>query len=72
MELINRYPGRKIAAIGVSFGGNMLIKYLGEQGNNCPLTGAISISISISVSFDLSICAKELETGFSRIYQKSQ
>ena len=68
MKLINRYPGRKIATIGVSFGGNMLIKYLGEQGNNCPLTGAISIS----VSFDLSICAKELETGFSRIYQKSQ
>ena len=66
MDLINRYPGRKIAAIGISLGGNVLIKYLGKQGNNCPLTAAIAIS----VPFDLSICAKELETGFSRIYQR--
>ena len=66
IELTNRYPGRKIAAIGISLGGNVLIKYLGEQGNNCPLTAAIAIS----VPFDLSICAKELETGFSRIYQR--
>ena len=66
IELTNRYPGRKIAAIGISLGGNVLIKYLGEQGNNCPLTAAIAIS----VPFDLSICAKELETGFSRIYKR--
>ena len=66
IELTNRYPGRKIAAIGISLGGNVLIKYLGEQGNNCPLTAAIAIS----VPFDLSICAKELETGFSRIYER--
>lgn len=65
IELINRYPDRKIAAIGISLGGNALIKYLGEQGANCPLTAAIAIS----VPFDLAICAKELETGFSRIYQ---
>ena len=45
MDLINRYPGRKIAAIGISLGGNVLIKYLGKQGNNCPLTAAIAISV---------------------------
>ncbi len=64
-ELKTRYPNRKIAAVGISLGGNALIKYLGEQGNDCPLTAAMAISIP----FELGICAKELETGFSRIYQ---
>jgi len=64
-ELITRYPNRKIAAVGISLGGNALIKYLGEQADNCPLTAAMAISIP----FDLATCAKELETGFSRIYQ---
>jgi len=65
-ELITRYPKRKIAAVGISLGGNALIKYLGEQGNDCPLTAAMAISIP----FELGICAKELETGFSRVYQR--
>ena len=65
-ELKTRYPNRKIAAVGVSLGGNALIKFLGEQGDNCPLTAAMVISIP----FELGICAKELETGFSRIYQR--
>lgn len=64
-ELKKRYPNRKIVAVGISLGGNALIKYLGEQGNDCPLTAAMAISIP----FDLGVCAKELETGFSRIYQ---
>lgn len=64
-ELKKRYPDRNIATIGISLGGNVLIKYLGEQGDNSPLTAAMAISIP----FDLAICAKELETGFSRIYQ---
>jgi predicted alpha/beta-fold hydrolase len=64
-ELITRYPNREIVAVGISLGGNALIKYLGEQGDNCPLTAAMAISIP----FDLAICAKELGSGFSRIYQ---
>ena len=64
-ELKTRYPNRKLAAVGISLGGNALIKYLGEQGNDCPLTAAMAISIP----FELGICAKELETGFSKIYQ---
>lgn len=65
-ELKSRYPGRMLAAIGVSLGGNVLIKYLGEQGDNSPFKAAMAISIP----FDLANCATVLKTGFSRIYQR--
>ncbi|PIE00211.1 MAG: hydrolase [Thiothrix nivea] len=52
------------AVIGVSLGGNLLLKYLGEEGENCPLQAAIAIS----VPFQLKACARQLQTGFARIY----
>ena len=63
--LKKRFPGEKIAAIGYSLGGNVLLKYLGEYRNNTFLHSAVAVS----VPFDLSDCARKLETGFSRIYQ---
>jgi uncharacterized protein len=64
-ELKTRYPDRDIAAVGISLGGNALVKYLGEQADNC----AIKAAIAISIPFDLANCAEELKTGFSRLYQ---
>ncbi|MGB1010187.1 MAG: hydrolase [Thiolinea sp.] len=52
------------AVIGVSLGGNLLLKYLGEEKANSPLQKAIAIS----VPFSLQACADRLEQGFSRIY----
>ncbi|MEZ5535301.1 MAG: hydrolase [Thiolinea sp.] len=52
------------AAIGVSLGGNLLLKYLGEEGANSPLQSAIAIS----VPFQLGACAAQLQNGFARIY----
>lgn len=52
------------AAIGVSLGGNLLLKYLGEEGENCPLQTAIAIS----VPFQLKACATQLQSGFAKIY----
>ena len=65
-SLKSRYPDREIAAIGISLGGNVLLKYIGEQGNACPLTAAMAISIP----FDLADSANELKTGFSKLYQR--
>jgi len=64
--LKTRHPDRKITAIGVSLGGNVLLKYLGEQGNKCKLTAAMAIS----VPFDLADGAKALNKGFSKVYQR--
>ncbi len=58
-------PGRDIAVIGYSLGGNVLLKWLGEQADAAPIRTAIAIS----VPFDLNSAALKLETGVSRIYQ---
>lgn len=54
------------AAVGVSLGGNVLLKWLGEQGSACPLQRAVAIS----VPFRLDAAADRLETGLSRLYQR--
>lgn len=63
--LRDREPNLKLAAIGYSLGGNMLLKWLGETAQNNPLTAAIAIS----VPFDLHKASKRIQRGFSRLYQ---
>ncbi|KAJ2823871.1 hypothetical protein FBU31_004145 [Coemansia sp. 'formosensis'] len=38
-----RYPTSKLIGIGYSLGANLVTKYVGEQGEHCPLDGAISV-----------------------------
>lgn len=64
LDHLNRQQQRPVAVIGVSLGGNLLLKYLGEEGENCPLQTAIAIS----VPFELKTCATQLQTGFAKIY----
>jgi len=49
--LAAREPGVRMAAIGVSLGGNVLLKWLGEQGTAAP--AAVLGGATISVPFDL-------------------
>ena len=53
------------AAIGYSLGGNVLLKWLGEQGAEAPLGRAVAVS----VPFRLAAAGQRLERGVSRIYQ---
>ncbi len=62
----NRQQEDIYAAIGVSLGGNVLLKWLGEQGVNTPLKKAVAIS----VPFQLGDAARRLEQGASRFYQR--
>jgi uncharacterized protein len=62
----NRYPDRKLMAAGFSLGGNVLLKYLGEYGENCQLDTAVAVS----VPFELNDAADRLDRGFSKIYQR--
>ena len=64
-SLKRRYPQRPIAAIGISLGGNVLLKYLGEQNDQSLLT----VAMAISVPFDLADSARTMDNGFSRFYQ---
>ena len=56
---------RPIHAVGVSLGGNVLLKWLGENPDQSLLTSAIAVS----VPFELDRAAQRLERGFSRLYQ---
>jgi len=59
------HPGQALVAVGYSLGGNVLLKYLGEQGENA----AVAAAVAVSVPFRLDQCADRLQVGFSRVYQ---
>lgn len=59
-------PLAPLFAVGYSLGGNVLLKYLGESGGDCPLKGAVAVS----VPFRLDQCAERIDQGFSRVYQR--
>ena len=65
-ELIRRYPGSPLSAVGFSLGGNALLKWLGEQGEAVP--SAVRCAAAVSVPFDLSVAARAIDHGVSRIY----
>ena len=58
-----QHPDAALAAVGVSLGGNVLLKWLGEQGGGACLEAAAAIS----VPFDLAACAAVLDRGFARV-----
>lgn len=63
--LRQREPKTPFAAIGFSLGGNVLLKWLGEQGENLDLFAAVAVSVPLV----LSACATKLDYGFSKIYR---
>jgi predicted alpha/beta-fold hydrolase len=52
-------PDRPIALAGFSLGGNQLVKWLGERGDDLP--AAVRSAVAISVPFDLALCATALD-----------
>lgn len=63
--LQQRFPTQRLMAIGFSQGANMLLKYLGEQGDNT----AIERAIAISTPFQLRSVANTIRYGASRMFQ---
>ncbi len=59
-------PGRPTLLIGVSLGGNVLLKWLGEQGADVP--DEIRGAVAVSVPYDLARCARQIEQGFAAVY----
>jgi len=63
--LVARDPGVRMGAVGVSIGGNVLLKWLGELGADVPRQ--LVAAVGISVPFDLAGCATELDRGWRRV-----
>jgi len=63
-RLVQREPDVPLAALGVSLGGNVLLKWLGEQGAAAPAN--VRAAVGISVPFALEPCARALDRGFQK------
>jgi uncharacterized protein len=61
-------PRAPLAVAGVSLGGNVLLKYLGERGSRA--RDMIVAAAAVSVPFDLGRGSDYINRGFSRIYQR--
>lgn len=65
-QLRARYPATPLMAVGYSLGGNVLLKWLGEDGAGSLLTAGVSVSAPL----DLHRSSRRMDTGFSKVYQK--
>ncbi len=65
-ELAKRDPGASILPVGVSLGGNVLLKWLGEEGSAA--TDEVRAAVAISVPFDLAQSAQQMSRGAGRLY----
>lgn len=67
-RLLSESAMQPLLIAGVSLGGNVLLKYLGEKGRN--ISPRIKAAAAISVPFDLARSSRHIDRGFSRIYQR--
>jgi predicted alpha/beta-fold hydrolase len=67
-RLISENPHVPIVVAGVSLGGNVLLKFLGERATGLPRQ--LRAAAAISVPFDLERGARFIATGVSRIYDR--
>ena len=69
-HLGKREPDLRLGLVGISLGGNVVLKWLGEQGEAAP--AAVVGAVAISTPFDLTACAEVLDQGFNRaVYTRS-
>lgn len=63
-----RLPAQRVFLAGVSLGGNVLLKYLGEDPTRVPrqVVGAAAIS----VPYDLEAGSRHLQRGFAKVYDR--
>lgn len=62
---LDGYAG-PVMTVGYSLGGNVLLKYMGEEGAVSPVESAVAVCVPL----DLQRCADALTLGFSRVYQR--
>lgn len=64
--LVNRHPSIRLRLIGVSLGGNVLLKWLGEQGES--LVSNVVRAAAVSAPFDLAAGSRHLECTLGQKY----
>jgi predicted alpha/beta-fold hydrolase len=67
-RLVKDHPSQPLVAAGFSLGGNVLLKWLGEQGGGVP--SQLRAAAAVSVPYDLEAGSRRIERGFSRLYTR--
>ena len=67
-RIVEENPRQPLLLAGISLGGNVLLKYLGEKG--VALASQITAAAAISVPFDLARASNHINQGFARVYQR--
>lgn len=62
-------PAVPLLAVGVSLGGNVLLKWLGEREEGA--TGLVDAAVAMSAPYDLAACARALERGVGYVYMRA-
>jgi predicted alpha/beta-fold hydrolase len=65
-EFPQRLTGNGLAAVGFSLGGNMLLKYLGEEGTATPF----DIAVSVSAPIDLALATQRISAPRNWFYHR--
>jgi predicted alpha/beta-fold hydrolase len=68
-HLESSYAKADLIIAGVSLGGNVLLKYLGERGER--VSPRVRAAAAVSVPYDLAKAADYIDRGFSKVYQRS-
>lgn len=63
-ELQGKCPHSHLYVVGFSLGGNVLLKWLGEQGERA--LQRVACTAAVSVPYDLTACASRMDQGFMR------
>jgi predicted alpha/beta-fold hydrolase len=67
-RVMAEFPAAPIVTCGISLGGNVLLKWLGERGESLPRQ--IRGAVAVSVPFDLERGSRHISRGFSRVYER--
>jgi predicted alpha/beta-fold hydrolase len=67
-QITRQFPDAPLGLMGVSLGGNVLCKLLGECGDRLP--DQVIGAVAVSVPFDLARASRHIGRGFGAIYEK--
>ena len=62
------YPDSPLLLAGYSLGGNVLLKFLGERGEDLP--PQVRAATAVSVPYDLERGSRHIAQGFARVYEQ--
>jgi predicted alpha/beta-fold hydrolase len=67
-RLVREHPETPLGLIGVSLGGNVLCKLLGERGDALP--APVAGAVAMSVPFDLARASRHIGRGIGAVYER--